>query len=242
MVLHLRTGCWGLRPANTLTPRTAALLDWYAVNRRELPWRDESDPYRVLVSEVMLQQTQASRVVSHYRSFVERFPTVQALADGAPADVLAAWQGLGYNRRAIRLHEAARQIAADGWPPPGELDRLPGVGPYTAAAVACFAFGTPVAAPDTNARRVLSRWEGRALSGRSLWEEAARRLPPEAAAAWNQALMDLGSAVCRPRRPSCDRCPVAAWCTDPSVYEPPRPQGRFCLLYTSDAADDSSVV
>jgi A/G-specific adenine glycosylase len=181
----------------------------------------------VLISEVMLQQTQASRVAGHYERFLERYPTVEALAASSRAEVLAAWQGLGYNRRAARLHQAARQIAADGWPEPADLGSLPGVGPYTAAAVACFGFGAQVAAPDTNARRVLSRWHGTPLSNHALRDAAHDEVPAGRAADWNQALMDLGATVCRPRDPECDRCPVTSWCTDPTVYEPPRPQGRF---------------
>ncbi|MCB2223724.1 MAG: A/G-specific adenine glycosylase [Actinobacteria bacterium] len=174
----------------------------------------------------MLQQTQAPRVVEPYRRFLDRYPTAADLAAAPAADVLAAWQGLGYNRRALRLREAARRIEAGGWPAPGDLASLPGVGPYTAAAVACFAFGRQVAAPDTNARRVLSRWLGRPLDGAALRDAAAGELAGDAAD-WNQAVMDLGALVCRPRDPSCGRCPVAAWCADPSVYEPPRPQGHF---------------
>jgi A/G-specific adenine glycosylase len=209
------------------TPRSAALLDWYRNHRRVLPWRDETDPYRILVSEVMLQQTQASRVGVRYVRFLDRFPTVDTLATAPVATVIEEWQGLGYNRRAIRLQQAAADIAANGWPSSyDDLQRLPGVGPYTAAAVACFAFGLRIAAPDTNARRVLSRWHGVALSGRSLWEAAEDDLPDDAPA-WNQAVMDLGAAVCTPRDPQCDVCPVTAWCADPSVYSPPRPQGRF---------------
>ncbi|MBU1226777.1 MAG: A/G-specific adenine glycosylase [Actinobacteria bacterium] len=175
----------------------------------------------------MLQQTQAARVADRYPRFLGDFPTVEVLAAATPAAVMAAWQGLGYNRRAFRLQEAARRIATDGWPAGLEgLEALPGVGPYTAAAVACFALGMGVPALDTNARRVLSRWHGRPLSGAALSTAAHQDLPP-AAADWNQAVMDLGAAVCTPRQPACDRCPVAAWCTDPSVYEPPRRQGRF---------------
>ncbi len=181
----------------------------------------------MLVSEVMLQQTQAARVMARFSRFLDRFPTVEHLAAASPAEALAAWQGLGYNRRALRLLEASRLVVRDGWPDTFDgLQSLPGVGPYTAAAVACFAFGREIPAPDTNARRVLSRWHGRPLSGAALWAAAREDLPP-AAAEWNQAIMDLGAEVCRPTDPSCDRCPVATWCADPSVYRPPRPQGRF---------------
>lgn len=207
--------------------RSDALLTWYRDNRRDLPWRDVEDPYRILVSEVMLQQTRADRVVAYYVDFVERFPTVETLARAPAAAVLAAWSGLGYNRRALRLREAARLIAEGGWPESvSGLLALPGVGPYTAHAVASFAFGCRVPAPDTNARRVLSRWHGRVLGERELWETATAELPAEAAA-WNQAVMDLGATLCRPREPRCHRCPVARWCTDPTVYRPPPRQPRF---------------
>ena len=208
--------------------RQAALLDWYASTPRSYPWRETTDPYRILVSEVMCQQTQAPRVVSRYETFLDRFPDEQTLASASTGEVLAAWSGLGYNRRAMNLQRAARQVVSAGWPTTVEgLGNLPGVGPYTAAAVACFAFGAQVAAVDTNLRRVLSRWRGRSLEGAALASAAAEEVPTGQAAAWNQAVMDLGATACRPREPQCDRCPVAAWCEDPSVYRPPKPQGRF---------------
>jgi A/G-specific adenine glycosylase len=186
-----------------------ALLDWYARERRDLPWRRTTDPYAILVSEVMLQQTQVARVVPRYLEWVERWPTAAALAAATRAEVLAAWVGLGYNRRAVALHEAARAVARDGWP--ADLRILPGVGPYTAAAVASFAFGAPVAAVDTNARRVAARL------GHGPPDAL---LPPERAADWNQAAMELGATVCTARTPRCDACPVAEWCAsagDPAV-------------------------
>ncbi len=208
-------------------PRAAALLAWYRVTARDLPWRGERDPYRVLVSEVMLQQTQAARVGRRYPEFVARFPTAAGLAAAPLAAVLAAWSGLGYNRRAQRLQQACRVVVRDGWPRTAAgLAALPGIGPYTAAAVACFAFGEQVAAADTNARRVLSRWHGAPLQGAALREAAAAALAGDARD-WNQALMDLGAAVCTARDPACGGCPVAAWCAGPDGYEPPRPQGRF---------------
>lgn len=210
------------------TARNGALLAWYAAHgRRDLPWRGERDPYRVLVSEVMLQQTQASRVVDPYRRFLARFPTAEALAAASLAEVLDAWSGLGYNRRAERLRRVARRVVDEGWPTtPDGLATLPGVGPYTAAAVACFAFGARVPTVDTNLRRVLSRWYGEPLSGAVL-EATARRAMAGDATAWNQSVMDLGAMLCRARRPACDRCPVATWCVDPDAYRPPRSQGRF---------------
>jgi A/G-specific adenine glycosylase len=207
--------------------RNTALLSWYRAHGRSLPWRGETDPYLVLVSEVMLQQTQASRVVPFYQRFVARFPTAEVLAGADLRDVLDAWSGLGYNARAVRLREAARIITERGWPTtPGALIDLPGVGPYTAAAIASFAFGVDVPAVDTNLRRVLSRWHGESLSGATLAAVAAANLAAPAAE-WNQAMMDLGATVCLPKDPHCCRCPVADWCSGADAYTPPTPQGRF---------------
>ncbi|HDH26482.1 MAG TPA: A/G-specific adenine glycosylase [Actinobacteria bacterium] len=195
---------------------------------RNLPWRQTEDPWQILVSEVMLQQTQASRVAEAYSRFLDRFPDPASAARADAAEMLIAWSGLGYNNRALRLREAARIIEAAGWPTTAEtLRSLPGVGPYTAAAVACFAFGEQVPAVDTNLRRVLSRWVGRPLDGRDLADVAANVLATGAAADWNQAVMDLGATLCRPREPACRSCPVASWCTRPDVYAAPRTQGRF---------------
>lgn len=207
--------------------RNHALLDWYAAHGRDLPWRRTSDPYAILLSEMMLQQTQVDRVTPFYQRFVEAWPTVDALAAAPLADVLAAWSGLGYNSRAKRLLDAARKIAEIGWPTTATgLAELPGVGPYTAAAVAAFSFGERAAAVDTNAKRVLSRWHGDILRGAALDAVAAGDIA-EDAASWNQAVMDLGATVCTVRRPSCDVCPVSAWCAGPEIYEAPRQQSRF---------------
>jgi A/G-specific adenine glycosylase len=206
--------------------RGEALLAWYDEHRRDLPWRTTTDPYRVLVSEVMLQQTQVSRVVPAYASFLDRFPTAAALAAAPLDDVLEAWQGLGYPVRARRLREAARIVSIHGWPPDAAgLEELPGIGPYTAAAVASFALGEQVAAVDTNVRRVISRWRGAPLTGRHLAAAADDEMVGSAAA-WNQAMMELGALVCR-AEPLCDRCPVAAECADPSVYVAPPRQARY---------------
>ncbi len=207
--------------------RATALIRWSRRERRPLPWRGERDPYRVLVSEVMLQQTQADRVAPRYERFLARFPTVEALAAASLADVLEEWSGLGYNRRARHLRAAAQVVAASGWPATAaELESLPGVGPYTAAAIACFAFGEQVPALDVNVRRVLSRWHGAPLTGRALAAVAAAELGGDARD-WNQAMMDLGAVVCTARRPRCDACPVAAGCPGPDGWAPGRPQGRF---------------
>ena len=207
--------------------RNAALLDWYATDRRDLPWRHTTDPYRILVAEVMSQQTQIARVVPAYETFVARFPTVDHLAVAPLRDVMALWTGLGYNNRAQRLHATAKLVSAEGWPDTLEgLLELPGVGPYTAHAVAAFAMGARVPAIDTNLKRVLSRWHGEELEGDVL-VRAARDALAEDAASWNQAIMDLGATICTPRSPRCDVCPVARFCAGPDVYVPPRSQPRF---------------
>lgn len=208
--------------------RGTALLDWYEKHRRHLPWRAAGDPWPVLISEVMLQQTQALRVIPFYERFLAAFPTPGNLAVAPVAVVLALWSGLGYNRRAVRLHEAARRIVREGWPSNAVgLQDLPGIGPYTAAAVACFAFGEQLPTIETNVRRVVSRWHGRPLRGGALIEAARRELPPGRAADWNQGVMDLGAAICRPTGPSCLACPVAAWCAGPATYVAPPGQGRY---------------
>lgn len=208
--------------------RNRRLLAWYDSNRRPLPWRETGDPWAILVSEVMSQQTQISRVVPRWQAFMERYPDPESLAGSDRSELIRLWQGLGYQRRAINLQRAAERIAREGWPvTAAELRTLPGVGPYTAAAVACFAFGERVAAVDTNLRRILSRWEGRPLAGAELIRVASTRLDNARPAEWNQALMDLGSGVCRPADPRCDLCPVEAWCADPTIYDPPRPQPRY---------------
>lgn len=207
--------------------RGRALLTWYTAHRRDLPWRHTRDPWAILVSEVMLQQTQVDRVVPRWRAFLDRFPTPEAAAGATLAEILEAWSGLGYNARAKRLHDAARQVVRDGWPVDAAgLRRLPGIGPYTAAAVAAIAFGESIAAVDTNVRRVLSRWEGRPLTGSDL-DRAAAAARTGDAGEWNQAVMDLGATVCRPRRPRCDVCPMTAWCADPGVYLAPPRQAAF---------------
>jgi A/G-specific adenine glycosylase len=193
---------------DTLAAMDELLLRWYDENRRELPWRATRDPYAILVSEVMAQQTQVERVVPRWERWLERWPTVGALAAASAADVIREWQGLGYNRRALNLHRAAQHVAAHGWP--DDLTELPGVGRYTADAVACFAFGRDVLPVDVNVRRVQER-TGRAFS---------------AAAA--QALMDLGATICLARIPRCGVCPLAADCPSRGRrYEPLRKQGRF---------------
>ena len=184
-------------------PDADAILAWYAAVRRDLPWRRTSDPYRILVSEVMLQQTQVARVVPYYEAWLERFPHAAALAAAPAAEVLGAWSGLGYNRRALALQAACAVVARDGWPrTPDGLQTLPGVGPYTAAAVASFAFGAHTAAVDTNVRRVIERMDRRPRRPPQLARRAAAILPDGRAADWNQALMELGATVCTARAPA----------------------------------------
>jgi A/G-specific adenine glycosylase len=184
------------------------LLAWFSQNGRPLPWRKTRDPYAILVSEVMAQQTQVDRVVPRWHAWLERWPTVDALAAASPADVIREWQGLGYNRRALNLHRAAQQIAAHGWP--DDLTELPGVGRYTADAVACFAYGRDVLPVDVNVRRVSER-TGHVFTAASA-----------------QALMDLGATICLARVPRCEACPLAAGCPSRGRrYEPERKQGPF---------------
>jgi A/G-specific adenine glycosylase len=206
-------------PHALVDPARAALLAWYDARGRTLAFRATRDPYAILVSEVMAQQTQVSRVVTAWRRFLDRFPTVASLADATPADVLREWQGMGYDRRALNLRLAAEAIVDrhDGTVPSSveALERLPGVGPYTARAVASIAFGIPVGAVDTNVRRVL----GRVLTGATP-TAPDRRLQASADASvdrarpgdWTHAVMDLGATVCRPRTPRCEVCPLAEWC------------------------------
>ena len=196
----------------------AELLEWFADNGRELPWRRTRDPYAILVSEVMLQQTQAARVVPRYLEWLARWPTVEALAEAATADVIRAWQGLGYNRRALNLQRASREVAASGWP--DDLTALPGVGQYTAAAVGCFAFGRTELPVDVNVARVLER------TGRGFDHTCA------------QALMDLGAVICIARVPRCGECPLAAKCPSRGRrYEPKRRQGPFQGSFRQRRAD-----
>jgi A/G-specific adenine glycosylase len=203
---------WTYRKSAGETPRVVpvkeALLAWFSQHGRDLPWRRTRDPYAILVSEVMLQQTQASRVVPRWHAWLERWPTVAALAAAPAGEVIREWQGLGYNRRALSLHRAARVVAERGWPE--DLTELPGVGPYTADAVARFAFGRPVLPVDVNVRRVQER------TGERFDHTCA------------QALMDLGATVCIARIPRCGECPLAEDCPSRGKsFEPLRKQGPF---------------
>jgi A/G-specific adenine glycosylase len=184
------------------------LLSWFRRSARDLPWRATRDPYAILVSEVMLQQTRVERVVPRYRAWLERWPTAAALAAAPAAEAIRDWQGLGYNRRALSLHRAATQVARDGWP--DDLTSLPGVGPYTAAAIRRFAFGEDVLPIDVNVARVV------------------RRTGETFAPASAHALMDLGATVCLARVPRCGTCPLELRCPSRGIREEPaRKQGPF---------------
>lgn len=220
-----------------------ALLAWGEQVRRDLPWRRTRDPWAILVSELMLQQTQVDRVIPRFQDLLERFPTPRACAAAAPGEVLRAWEGLGYNRRALNLHRAATAIVARyGGAVPGDLEALiglPGVGPYTARAVLVFAFERDHGVVDTNAARFLARAvAGRRLAPREAQGLADAHVPDGAAWTWNQAVLDLGAMVCTKRSPRCDTCPLrtaCAWAREGFPYPDPvegsaggtRRQSRF---------------
>jgi len=199
-----------------------ALIDWYTTNARDLPWRTTRDPYRILVSEIMLQQTQAERVVPKYQEFLALFPTVAALADAPASEVIRAWSGLGYNRRALNLQRACQvTLERFGGNLPTSVEdllSLPGVGPYTAGAVACFAFEQDVGFVDTNIHRVLHRIvhgpevPEAVVPHREIEALARAVVPGGRGYVWNQALMELGATVCRARTAECLLCPIATWC------------------------------
>ncbi len=200
-----------------MTAIQRGLLDWWASNGRDLPWRRARDPWAVLVSETMLQQTQVARVVHRWERFLARFPTVRACADASLADVVDEWSGLGYNRRAVSLHRAAQACVEqfDGELPDTveDLQALPGIGPYTARAVLVFAHEQDIGLVDTNAGRFVAR----ALAGETLTPAAAQStadaaVPPGRGWTWGQAVFDLGATVCRKRSPRCEECPIAGQC------------------------------
>jgi A/G-specific adenine glycosylase len=194
----------------------SALLRWYDANRRDLPWRATKDPYRIWLSEIMLQQTRVAAVLEHYRIFLERFPNVQALAAASEDEVLAAWSGLGYYRRARMLYQCAKELVENkgGEFPRSaeELQMLPGIGRYTAAAIASIVFAEPVAVVDGNVERVLQRITGRVLTAARMWQHAQSLLTPSRPGDFNQAMMELGATVCVPRDPLCLVCTVRKWC------------------------------
>jgi A/G-specific adenine glycosylase len=205
-----------------LSPISARLLEWYERSARELPWRGKQDPYVIWVSEIMLQQTRVETVIPYFERWLERFPSLQSLAEAPEQDVLRLWEGLGYYSRARNLHRAAQTVAAQfgGQVPSSraELEKLPGVGKYTAGAIASIAFNLDEPALDGNIRRVLARIFNVSIPARSpagekrLWALAGEHLPPGKAGDYNQALMDLGSAICTPQNPTCLLCPLAEFC------------------------------
>ena len=203
-------------------PIVRSVLGWYRRRGRSLPWRNIDDPYRILVSEIMLQQTQVQRVLLKYPEFLRQFPTLESLAGATRRKVVMAWQGMGYNNRAVRLHLLARRVVEQhGGKVPDTFESLiilPGIGRYTANAVLSSAFRRPEPVVDINVRRLLSRvfWPMHSVremkAEKIIWELAAQLLPPGDAYHWNQAIMDLGATVCTARRPSCEECPVAGQC------------------------------
>jgi A/G-specific adenine glycosylase len=197
-----------------------ALLGWFASSARDLPWRRTRDPYAILVSEVMLQQTQVDRVIPKYHAFLEQFPTLSALADAPTSEVIRMWAGLGYNRRAVNLQRTARAVREAGGTFPRDIPgllALPGIGPYTAGAVACFAFEQDVAFMDTNIRRVVRRAfadPAAEPSEQALLELARAAVPSGRGWVWNQAIMELGALICTAQSPACWRCPLRQHCRD----------------------------
>jgi A/G-specific adenine glycosylase len=217
------------------------LLAWYDLHRRDLPWRESRDPYRVWLSEIMLQQTRVAAVIEHYHEFLRRFPTVEKLAAAREASVLAAWSGLGYYRRARMMHAAAKVIVREyggKFPETKEgLCELPGIGRYTAAAIASIAFDEQTAVADGNVERVLQRASGKRLAGEELWEAANRMLDAKRPGDFNQAMMELGAVVCTPRTPACLTCPVVELCAtrgDLVAINKPAPQKKREIHYALD--------
>ncbi|MGA8876968.1 MAG: A/G-specific adenine glycosylase [Candidatus Korobacteraceae bacterium] len=255
----------GGRPAQLRSLRRA-LLKWYDQHRRDLPWRRDRDPYRVWVSEIMLQQTRVAAVLEHYARFLQRFPTVQSLASAREASVLAIWSGLGYYHRARRMHQAAKVIARErGGRFPHAADEwltLPGIGRYTAAAIASIAFDEAVAVVDGNVERVLQRlfgngigspqvspkdgrsWGTKAAQGReAAWQQAETLLDRARSGDFNQAMMELGATICTPRAPRCLVCPLNAFCKSrgATALNPPTVRKRKSVSYAL-ARQNSSVL
>jgi len=241
------------------------LLAWYDAHARDLPWRQKPgtkrapDPYRIWLSEIMLQQTRVAAVIEHYHEFLRRFPTVQKLAAARESGVLAAWSGLGYYRRARMLHQAAKRIVREGagrFPETADAWReFPGIGRYTASAISSIAFNQPVAVVDGNVERVLQRITGTRLSGEELWHAAQDLLDPRRPGDFNQAMMELGATVCTPRAPTCLTCPVLDFCATrgelASAARPERQQKRevhyaLCLrdrsVYLTQRPRDASLM
>jgi A/G-specific adenine glycosylase len=232
-----------------LTSRTRfqqPLLGWFDRHKRDLPWRKDHDPYRIWISEIMLQQTRVNAVTAHYQRFLQRFPTLERLASARESSVLAAWSGLGYYRRARMLHAAAKKIVQEHggiFPVTTEaLRALPGIGRYTAAAIASIAFDEPVAAVDGNVERVLQRVQGKSLAGEDLWRAAGYLMSQQRPGDFNQAMMELGATICLPRQPQCLLCPVSNLCaTRGELHKAGRAirQTKREIHYTFACQDDS---
>ena len=233
-----------------LSPISSRLLSWYRQNQRTLPWRGRPDPYAVWVSEIMLQQTRVEAVLAYFERWMQRFPDIHSLASASQEEVLALWEGLGYYARARSLHRAAQQVVAEyGGHVPQSLERLralPGVGRYTAGAIASIAFQQDEPTLDGNIRRVLARLSNVDIPARSpagekyLWQLAAEHLPPGQAGDYNQAWMDLGSDICTPRQPACSRCPLSDFCQARQLgvqeARPVLPERKATPHYTVTAA------
>ncbi|MGO9127766.1 MAG: A/G-specific adenine glycosylase [Terriglobales bacterium] len=220
------------------------LLAWFDEHKRDLPWRRDRDPYRVWLSEIMLQQTRVAAVVHHYERFLQRFPSIEKLAKAREASVLAAWSGLGYYRRARMLHAAAKKVVQAGKFPASaeELRALPGIGRYTAAAIASIAFDEPVAVVDGNVERVLQRVLGKRIAGEALWPAAQQMLSLHRPGDSNQAMMELGATVCLPRQPKCASCPVSRMCATRGELNPaarPVHQKKREISYALDRRNGS---
>ncbi len=198
------------------TEQQKALIQWWQTSSRDLPWRQTRDPWLVMVSELMLQQTQVNRVIPKYQHFIEKYPNPKKCSEAPPSSIIEAWEGLGYNRRAINLHRTSRVIVeTHGGKVPKTLNdllELPGIGPYTARAILCFAFEEDIGVVDVNIHRIISRVIGRALSPLEIQIKADNFVPDGEGWIWNQALMDLGSDVCGSRSPDCGRCPLKSHC------------------------------
>jgi A/G-specific adenine glycosylase len=226
----------------------APLLAWYDAHARDLPWRASHDPYKIWLSEIMLQQTRVAAVIEHYHEFLRRFPAVQKLASAREASVLAAWSGLGYYRRARMLHQAAKIVARElnGKFPQtaATLHALPGIGRYTAAAIASIAFDEPIAVVDGNVERVLRRISGEPLTGEKLWAAAEAMLDRARPGDFNQAMMELGATVCIPRAPACPTCPVLKLCaTRGELSSPPKAprQNKREIHYALEYRNDNGA-
>jgi A/G-specific adenine glycosylase len=232
---------WDVQPTTSEARNNFSrrLLAWYDLHRRDLPWRANRDPYRVWLSEIMLQQTRVAAVIEHYHEFLRRFPTVKKLAAARASNVLAAWSGLGYYRRARMMHSAAKVIVCEqgGKFPTTEegLRELPGIGRYTAAAIASIAFEQPLAVVDGNVERVLQRISGEQLTGEKLWSAATGLLDTTRPGDFNQAMMELGAVVCTPRAPQCLICPMMKLCAtrgELKATTSPAPQKKREIHYS----------